>query len=184
MYYSTIHSHGWIVLFCAVILGRYYTDEHHVDEDLTAILLQGGWWAQGTFTGITYREMIFVPTDAYTIVASSDMKNSLIIRIFMVSTKTRRLSRIKVEIGLLEVGQVLCIEMCSILPLIQPIMLLLCVDIHVLSHDYTDQHNVDEDIDTIPSQGGSWVWNTGVGAYLRQPDNPLNNTVDTVASKK
>lgn len=57
--------------------------------------------------------------------------------------------------------------------------MLLCAGI--LGRYYTDQHNVDEDIDTIPSQGGSWVWNTGAGAYLRQPDNPLNNTVDTVA---
>ena len=43
-------------------------------------------------------------------------------------------------------------------------------------------HNVDEDIDTIPSQGGNWDWDTGAGAYLRQPDNPLNITYDSVAS--
>ena len=48
--------------------------------------------------------------------------------------------------------------------------------------NYTDTHNVDEDIDTIPSQGGNWDWNTGAGAYLRQPDNPLNITYDAVAS--
>ena len=59
----------WMLLRRSLQSAR-YTDEHHVDEDLTTVLLQGGWWAQGTFTGITYREMIFAPTDAYTIVAS------------------------------------------------------------------------------------------------------------------
>ena len=55
------------------------------------------------------------------------------------------------------------------------------VDISKLIKYYTDFHDVDEDIDTIPSQGGNWDWTNGAGAYLRQPDNPLDITYVSVA---
>ena len=48
--------------------------------------------------------------------------------------------------------------------------------------NYTDGHNVDEDIDTIPSQGGAYIVEVTAGVYLRQPDNPLNITYNSVAS--
>ena len=56
-YYSTIHSHGWIVLFCAVILGRYYTDWNDVDEDMVTASILGGWWAFWDLEGVMHRHM-------------------------------------------------------------------------------------------------------------------------------
>ena len=49
---------------------------------------------------------------------------------------------------------------------------------------YTDMHDVDEDENTIPSQGGEHTRTNGAGVFIRQPDNQLNITHTTVASKK
>ena len=69
-YYSTIHSHEWIVLFCAVILGRYYTDFHDVDEDLRTIMVQGGDCVAHILVGITHRDLDDPPFSAGSTVAS------------------------------------------------------------------------------------------------------------------
>ena len=45
------------MLFCADILGRYYTDMHIVDEDLTAISSVGGAWIYKNLAGIANREL-------------------------------------------------------------------------------------------------------------------------------
>lgn len=74
-YYSTIHSHGWIVLFCAVILGRYYTDWYNVDEDMSAIPAQGGRWNDEAFVGIAFRYLYQTPTVMLDTVASK--KNNI-----------------------------------------------------------------------------------------------------------
>lgn len=100
-YYSTIHSHGWIVLFCAVILGRYYTDGFDVDEDQMTITDQGGWCIDGTFIGITHRDMCNPSTNLGIVVASSNMKKYGIIRIGTMSTKNWRLLPSKAGIGLM-----------------------------------------------------------------------------------
>ena len=69
-----------------------YTDWHEVDEDERTILVYGCMWlgdrATSDGTGI-YRRDMYDPVDhaSYT-VASSNMKNSQIIRIRIMSTKT------------------------------------------------------------------------------------------------
>ena len=78
---------------------KYYTDHHNVDEDLATIADVGGWWSHSDMAGITYRTMNNSSPDLLDGVASSNMRNSLIIRIGMVSTKMRRLSRFKADIG-------------------------------------------------------------------------------------
>ena len=45
------------MLLCAVILGRYYTDHHDVDEDLTAIIGLGGACQDNIQAGITRRSV-------------------------------------------------------------------------------------------------------------------------------
>ena len=47
---------------------------------------------------------------------------------------------------------------------------------------YTDAHDVDEDENTIPSQGGEHARTNDAGVFIRQPDNPLNITHTVVAS--
>ena len=70
----------------------YYTDWHDVDEDRLTIPVYGCMWlgdrATSDGTGI-YRRDMYDPVDhaSYT-VASSNMKNSQIIRIRIMSTKT------------------------------------------------------------------------------------------------
>ena len=48
----------------------------------------------------------------------------------------------------------------------------------------TDEHNVDEDIATIPSCSGYCDWGTSAGIFLRQPDNPTDIRLDVVAFTK
>ena len=74
------------MLLCAGILGRYYTDEHDVDEDLRTISNQGGRRDLGIFVGITQRGMADAPTNSHDVVASRRIlyllphyKNTLII---------------------------------------------------------------------------------------------------------
>ena len=76
------------MLLCAGILGRYYTDYHNVDEDMVTITSYGGNWDWASDTGITLRYVQDTPSHTSDVVASSDMKNSLIMRISMMSTKT------------------------------------------------------------------------------------------------
>ena len=87
MYYSTIHSYEWIVLFCAVILGRYYTDYHDVDEEIVTIVPQGGQWDYENSVGVMCRDICDSLSHVTYHVASSNMKNSQIIRIGIMPTK-------------------------------------------------------------------------------------------------
>ena len=50
--------------------------------------------------------------------------------------------------------------------------------------NYTDLHNVDEDLTAISLQGGSWYHDTFAGAALRSIDNISSGALDVVASKK
>jgi hypothetical protein len=44
---------------------KYYTDGHEVDEDLKTLMAQGGDWPDGSWAGITGREMDDSPTNVY-----------------------------------------------------------------------------------------------------------------------
>ena len=52
------------MLLCAGILGRYYTDYHSVDEDLTAISVCNGYYRFESFAGVTYRSINDAPTNS------------------------------------------------------------------------------------------------------------------------
>ena len=65
----------------------YYTDSHDVDEDKRTILRHGEHWPGSTFTGIVMRFLFDNPSQITSDVASSNMKNSAIIRIIIMSTK-------------------------------------------------------------------------------------------------
>ena len=72
-YYSTIHPHRWVVLFCAGISGRYYTDYHDVDEEIVTIVLHGAGWYDSTSAGVALR-CLFRPYSHISVnVASSDI---------------------------------------------------------------------------------------------------------------
>ena len=80
-----------LVLLLDVDISRliiYYTDMHYVDEDMSAISNQGGYQAHGKPAGIAYRNLSISPSFGDPYVASSNMKNSQIIRIGLMSTKT------------------------------------------------------------------------------------------------
>jgi len=70
VYYSTIHLHGWIVLFCAGILVIFHADSHEVDEDMMSTPDQGGEWYSNTLAGIMYRNTCDSPTRTFNNVAS------------------------------------------------------------------------------------------------------------------
>ena len=57
VHYSITLPHRRVMLLCAGILGRYYTDWHNVDEDLISIPDYGGPWREGSNTGVTQRYM-------------------------------------------------------------------------------------------------------------------------------
>ena len=52
------------MLFCAGISGRYYTDQHVVDEDERAISYYNGMWYQNDEAGVTCRYMNTTPSYA------------------------------------------------------------------------------------------------------------------------
>ena len=72
------------------IQNTHYTDHHNVDEDIESTASQGGNWVSDNAAGTAYRTMdsYYSPTSSDINVASSIMKNSQIIRISMMSTKT------------------------------------------------------------------------------------------------
>lgn len=70
VHYSITLPHRRVVLLCAGILERYYTDSHNVDEDLRTITYQGGRWLAVSTGGITMREMYDSPTSSGDYVAS------------------------------------------------------------------------------------------------------------------
>jgi len=90
-----------VLLLCVDIskLIIYYTDWHNVDEDMVTLVYHGGRWQSATNVGVTYRDTDETPTHVSDTIASSNMKNSQIIRIFIMSTKILRLLFITVVIG-------------------------------------------------------------------------------------
>lgn len=70
VHYSITLPHRRVVLLCAGILGRYYTDWHIVDEDERVISVHGGYWFHGVYTGIAHREVIVTSTYTENNVAS------------------------------------------------------------------------------------------------------------------
>ena len=123
-YYSTIRLCGWIVLFCAVILGRYYTDNHNVDEDLIAILIHGGRYNHELQAGITRRNLQDWVGMTGNDVASSNTQKYRVIRMNTMSTKTMPLARSMVDVGIMRAGRVSHDEICTILPPLRSILLL------------------------------------------------------------
>jgi len=59
---------------------------------------------------------------------------------------------------------------------------LLCAGI--LGRYYTDSHNVDEDADNIPTDGGDWYRGTDAGITCRWLTDTFTRVFDTVASRK
>ena len=47
---------------------------------------------------------------------------------------------------------------------------------------YTDWHNVDEDMTTVPVQGGMWDYESGVGITRQDTDRISSQLADFVAS--
>ena len=60
---------GTLLLNSGRVLYFFYTDQHNVDEDLTAIVNYGGGWAHTTYAGVTCRSMDN-PPDLLDLVAS------------------------------------------------------------------------------------------------------------------
>ena len=65
----------------------FYTDEHNVDEDVMTIISQGDSWNGTVSAGITFRFVVRTSSYSSVVVASSNMKNSQIVRIITMSTK-------------------------------------------------------------------------------------------------
>ena len=123
VYYSTIHSYEWIVLFCAVILGRYYTDQHDVDEDNRAIPSYGERWCGIIYAGMCVRHVNTNPINASEFVASV-CRHSRIIRMRTMSTRICRLLSAVVRIGATPLMQVSHNKVRTILHPLQFLLLL------------------------------------------------------------
>lgn len=50
--------------------------------------------------------------------------------------------------------------------------------------NYTDFHYIDEDMTTISSQGGAWIYRTMAGVTERELNNDLTHVSNSVASMK
>ena len=64
VHYSITLPHRRVMLLCAGILGRYYTDYHSVDEDMTAISVCSGYHRFNITAGIAYRSINDAPTNS------------------------------------------------------------------------------------------------------------------------
>ena len=105
---------------------KYYTDFQDVDEDARTVVNHGGHWAYGKAAGVACRHTYDIHTNTYSHVASPTMKNwSVIIRIIMMSTKTRHPFWLKGGIGSRKAMWVSQIVICVILLQIHSILLLL-----------------------------------------------------------
>ena len=103
-----------------------YTDFHDVDEETVTISLQGDWGAAwpDQWAGVFIHNLSTSSSYFSNIVASSNMKNSQIIRIGTMSTKISQLVPITVELGSLETMQVSYSEICIVLHPLLPMVLL------------------------------------------------------------
>ena len=64
VHYSITLPHRRVMLLCAGILGRYYTDYHSVDEDMMSISVCSGYCKFESFAGVTYRSINDAPTNS------------------------------------------------------------------------------------------------------------------------
>ena len=62
-----------VMLLCAGILGRYYTDWHDVDENERTNVSQGGMWTRGNQAGIALRYI--TDTSSHTSDTVASLKN-------------------------------------------------------------------------------------------------------------
>ncbi len=83
-----------------------------------------------------------------------------------------------------ESRQVSWIEIYQIGPLnhLQPVMLLLDVDICSVIHSYTDGHNVDEDLTASSVHGDHWRYGDSAGITRRCMDSYPSGIYESVAS--
>ena len=186
VHYSITLLCGRVMLLCAGILGRFYTDYHDVDEDLRTVTNQGGFWSTwgiNESAGMMCRQENYTHIYSDVFVASSNMKNSLIIRTLMMSTKIWWLLLIVVQIGLMESWQVLHVDLWATLLLLQGLILLLDVDIWEI-FNYTADHDVDENEPTIANFGGPWRFGDVAGVSCRYVSAPIHYTENNVASLK
>ena len=102
----------------------FYTDWHDVDEDIRTIVSRGGSRDSGIATGVINQLLLNSPTNYIEYAASSNMKNSQIIRICIMSTKMRRLLPVMVGSVSMRASQVLHAEICVILHPILTVLLL------------------------------------------------------------
>ena len=101
---------------------NYYTDEHNVDEDLRTIAKQGARYEDPDYAGIFKRNLNRDEFYSASSVASSNMKNSHIIRITTMSTKMSGLSVVVAGSGYSQSGQVLHLDIWTI---VHPLYLIL-----------------------------------------------------------
>ena len=181
VYYSTIHSYGWIVLFCAGIRVIFYTDLHNVDEDETTISSQNGEWRDDVFTGITRRNLCDSSSNVHSHVAY-ERRHWKLIKYY---TDRHDVDEDETSISLLggnwaeSTTGIMCRGMNNLLFTLGPAV---ASSDMKNSHSYTDYHNVDEDVLTVSEQGGFWTSETGAGiAYLYINFSP-NTASDGVAS--
>ena len=99
-------------------------DWHDVDEDLMTMSAQSGYWCDDIGVGIARRSVIDFPFSLSDTVASSNMKNSQIIRMVLMSTKTWCLLASAMGNGTMESGEVSHFEIYMIPLPLQEIMLL------------------------------------------------------------
>ena len=97
------------------------------------------------------------------------------------STKTCLPSRLSVDIGPTIPLLVSSFDTCSLSPM-QPLVLLLDVDISRLIIYYTDNQDVDEDLRTISAHGGNWYYANEAGVTHRHMFDASTNVYDIVAS--
>ena len=183
MYYSTIHSYGWIVLFCAGIRVIFYTDLHNVDEDETTISSQNGEWRDDVFTGITRRNLCDSSSNVHSHVAY-ERRHWKLIKYY---TDRHDVDEDETSISLLggnwaeSTTGIMCRGMNNLLFTLGPAV---ASSDMKNSHSYTDWHTVDEDLRTISNQGGWWIDNDLTGVEDRDLYHSHTSAFDTVASKK
>ena len=102
VHYSITLPHRRVVLLCAGILGRYYTDHHDVDEDLRIIPSQGGRWNNESSAGITERSMNAPTAYVGDVVASKNRAFMILLVLMLYYKKYINYSILRIVITIIE----------------------------------------------------------------------------------
>ena len=163
----------------------YYTDDHNVNEDITAITSYGGNWDWASGSGITMRFMTGTPSSSASNVASRRRHLKMFIHYTDQHSVDEDLATITSQGGRFGYGTVAGVAARFVND--HPASssdVVASSDISKLIKYYSDNHEVDEDMMTVSEQGGRWNYGDHVGITRRDVASAPSYHFTSVAYKK